>query len=142
MIGRIFRQAAGIGIVAGAMTWAAPARAHHSFAAEFDEHLPIKVTGKVSEMKWSNPHAWIYVDVTGSDGKVVRWGFETGGVNALYRRGWRKDDLPAGSVVVIDGWRARNGTTTANAFSITFVDGRRLFAGTSGPKAADENDEK
>ena len=109
--------------------------AHHSFAAEFDETRPIKVTGKVIEMKWSNPHAWIYVDVAGDDGKTVKWGFETGGVNALYRRGWRKDDLPVGTVVVIDGWRARNGTSTVNAFSITFPDGRRLFAGTSAPKA-------
>lgn len=114
------------------------ADAHHSFAAEFDEGQPIKVTGKIVEMKWSNPHAWIYLDVVGPDGKVVKWGFETGGVNALYRRGWRKDDLPAGTVVVVDGWRARNGTNTGNALSITFPDGRRLFAGTSAPKAEEK----
>jgi hypothetical protein len=103
--------------------------AHHSFAAEFDEGKPVKVTGKVTMMRWSNPHAWIYIDVTGADGKVVNWAFETSAVNTLYRQGWRKEDLPAGTQLVIDGWQARNGTPTANAFSITFPDGKRLFAG-------------
>ena len=103
--------------------------AHHSFSAEFDESKPVKVTGKVTSMRWSNPHAWIYVDVAGADGKVVNWAFETSAVNSLYRQGWRKEDLPAGTVLIIDGWQARNGTPTANAFSITFPDGKRLFAG-------------
>ena len=66
-------------------------------------------------MKWSNPHAWIYIDVAGADGKVVNWALETGGANTLFRRGWRKEDLPAGTVLVVDGWQARNGTPTANA---------------------------
>jgi len=114
---------------------AAPAIAHHAFAAEFDADKPIKLTGKVVEMRWSNPHAWIYLDVAGAGGKTERWAFETGAANGLFRRGWRKEDLPAGTVLVIQGWQARNGSNTANAGSITFPDGRRLFAGSSNPNA-------
>jgi hypothetical protein len=113
---------------------AAPAVAHHAFAAEFDADKPIKLTGKVVEMRWSNPHAWIYLDVA-ANGKTERWAFETGAANGLFRRGWRKEDLPAGTVLVIQGWQARNGSNTANAGSITFPDGRRLFAGSSNPNA-------
>ena len=114
---------------------AASAAAHHSFSAEYDSNKPIKLSGKLIEMRWSNPHAWIYINVTGKDGKVVKWAWETGGANALYRRGWRKEDLVAGTDLVIDGYQARNGSTTANATSITFKDGRRLFAGSSNPNA-------
>lgn len=107
--------------------------AHHSFAAEFDENRPVKLTGKVVEMRWSNPHGWIFMEVVGKDGKPEKWAFETGAANGLFRRGWRKQDLPAGTTLVIEGWQARNGSNTANARSITFPDGRRLFAGSSNP---------
>ena len=86
-------------------------------------------------MKWSNPHAWIYLDVTGDDGKVVSWSLEMTGANGLIRRGWRREDLPAGTVLVVEGWQARNGTPTADIATVTFEDGRTLFAGSSNPAA-------
>src|SRR5688572_8060212 len=129
-----FRVAAAV-VTAIAALAAGGAAAHHSFSAEFDPERPVKLTGKVTDVKFSNPHAWIYVDVTGEDGKVVNWALEMGGANALIRRGWRREDLPPGTVLLVEGWQARNATPTANISTVTFEDGRTLFAGSSNPAA-------
>ena len=89
---------------------------------------PVKVTGKVTQMRWSNPHGWLYLEVTGPDGKLVNWAFELNSTNALIRQGWKKEDLPVGTMLVVDGYQARNGQPVANATSVTFTDGRKLLA--------------
>ena len=89
-------------------------------------------------MDWVNPHSWIYVDVKGADGKVVTWRFEMGPPNALLRMGWRKDSIPPGTLVKIEGYRAKSGEPVANAKTVTLPDGRELFSGGSAPAGLNE----
>jgi hypothetical protein len=103
--------------------------AHHSFAAEFDVNQPVTLKGVLTKMEWVNPHGWIYLDVTGPDGKVVNWAVEAGGPTALLRRGLRKTDFPAGIEIIFEGYRARNGSPTANGQSVKMTDGRNFFLG-------------
>ena len=120
---------------AGLLLTAVPVAAHHAFAAEFDAKRPIKLRGTVVKMEWINPHSWIHIDVKKPDGKVERWMIEGGPPNALYRRGFTKDSLPVGSDILVEGFRAKDGSTRGNGRDITFSDGKKLFLGSSGTGA-------
>src|SRR5262245_24840775 len=113
----------------------ASVRAHHAFAAEFDAKKPIKLQGTVTKVEWINPHAWIHIDVKKADGTVEQWMIEGGTPNTLFRRGVNKNSLPAGTVIVVDGYQAKDGTMKANGRDITFADGRKLFIGSTGTGA-------
>ena len=119
----------------GVATAGVQVAAHHSFAAQFDGNKPITLRGTITAMLWSNPHGHLYVDVKAPDGKVTNWEIEFGAPAGLYRRGWRKDDLPVGAAVVIQGFLARDGSPTANANTVKLADGRELFAGSPGTGA-------
>jgi hypothetical protein len=106
--------------------------AHHAFSAEFDADKPVKLTGSVTKLEWTNPHAWIYIDVKSPDGKVENWGFELNSPNGLMRLGWTRFSLKPGDEVTIEGSRAKNGSPNANAQVILNAKtGQRLFAGSS-----------
>lgn len=113
----------------------APVAAHHSFAAEFDGSKPVTLKGTVSKMEWTNPHAWLHVDVKGPDGKVVSWMVEGGAPNALLRRGWNRNSVAAGTPVIVQGFRARDGSFRASGGDLTLPDGKKLFIGSTGTGA-------
>jgi hypothetical protein len=112
-----------------------PLAAHHSFAAEFDGSKPVTLKGTVTKMEWTNPHAWLHVDVKGPDGKVVEWLIEGGAPNALLRRGWNRESVAAGTAILVQGFRARDGSNRASGGDVTLPDGKKLFIGSTGTGA-------
>jgi hypothetical protein len=115
---------AAVGLVLAAV----PVRAHHAFAAEFDQNKPIKVQGSVTKWELTNPHSWIYIDVKDAD-KTVTWMIEGASPNNLYRLGLTKESLPAGSVITVEGYQAKDGSTRAVGRNITFANGKKFFLG-------------
>lgn len=126
------RKYAGV-LIAGLSLFAVavPVMAHHSFAAEYDSTKPVKITGTVTKVEWMNPHARFYVNVKATDGTITNWNFELGAIPVLLKQGWRKDSLKEGDQVTVEGSRAKDGSTTANARTVQLADGRKVFAGSS-----------
>src|SRR4026208_1570480 len=112
---------------------AAPAWAHHSFAAQYDATKVVTLTGKVTKVEWTNPHIYFHVDVADQKtGKVTNWAFEMGGPNALMRLGWTRNSIKIDDLITVEGTLARDGTNLANAPGVIMTStGKKMFAGSS-----------
>jgi hypothetical protein len=121
----------GLLVSAALASAAVPATAHHSIAAQFDMYKTNTVTGTITRMDFQNPHSWLYVEAKDEKGTVQAWSIEFGAANALYRRGWRREDLPIGATVTVTGYVARDGSRMLGATDVKLADGRTLFAGSA-----------
>src|SRR5438477_3445401 len=124
---RLAIAAAGISLAA-----AIPSLAHHSFAAEFDATKAIRVTGTLTKIEWTNPHTYFYIDVKEDNGSVLKWSCEAGSPGALSRRGFKKGDLKLGDAIVVDGYRAKDGSRLMDARRVTLADGRIVSGASAG----------
>lgn len=110
----------------GLLLAVAPALAHHSFAAEYDQNKTVKVTGTVSKVEWTNPHSHMYIDAKDDKGVITNWNFEFGSPNNLFRGGWSRNTVKAGDQITVEGYMAKDGAHMAQTRLVTLSDGRKL----------------
>jgi len=120
------------------MSLTLPVSAHHSFSAEFDATKQVTLAGEVVMMEWVNPHSWLHIDVKKPDGSVERWKIQGGSPSVLFRLGWNRDSLPAGTKVTVVGFQAKDGSLRASSRELRFPDGRRMDLGGSGSSTLDQ----
>jgi hypothetical protein len=132
---RITIRLVSVVVAVGLLLAAVPVKAHHSFAAAFDETKPINLQGTVTKVELVNPHSWLWIDVKGADGKVVNWGIEGGPPTNLFRNGITKTSLPIGTEIKLFGYRAKSGETKGVGVFVEYPDGRKVFMGGSAPGA-------
>lgn len=118
---------------------ALPLAAHHSFAAEFDGNKVIRLRGTLTKIEWTNPHSYFYIDVKDDKGTVVNWGCEAASPGALSRRGLKRGDVKLGDTVIVDGYRAKDGSHLVDARRVTLPDGRIVSGGSAGDGGPGEN---
>jgi hypothetical protein len=110
------------------------AAAHHGFAAEYDTTKPLKVTGTITKFEFTNPHAWIFIDVKNDDGTMTNWAFEMSSPNVLYRKGWTRTTVKPGDGVMIEAFRARDGSHNGNAHSVTLTSTGQVLLAPQSPQ--------
>jgi hypothetical protein len=135
MHSRLTMIAAAAGLI---VACALPLAAHHSFSAEFDSTRQVTLDGQVVMMEWVNPHSWLHIDVKKPDGSVERWKIEGGSPSVLFRLGWDRNSLPAGTRVTVVGFQAKDGSLRASSRELRFPDGRRMDLGGSGSATIDQ----
>jgi hypothetical protein len=100
---------------------AAPVLAHHSFKGQYDENQRITLRGTVTRVAWRNPHVLLSIDVKEGSSEVTKWELELASPNGLMSQGWKLDSFKPGDQVIVNGYRAKNGSNLASAWKVTLA---------------------